>query len=184
VSLVADRLQRRPARAGPRRCDARKSVAVSLEHALGDLAARGEEREPTVRIGDEIVTAEGAVSLRERRELHVGSATDDAAPLLRQLPAVFVVHQQPALDELATVRVRRERKGSELVRHEVVGRARRRLLAVEEQQLLEVELACRAAERVEQLQHLPLAREQHGGRLRRCAGVGGGHFFFLVELRR
>src|SRR5262249_1501801 len=80
-----------------------------------------------------------------------------------ELPLVSVSKQAP-LDQLPAIRIRGEGERAKLVGNELVGTAGGRLLTVQEQQLLKVEVPDRSAKRVEQRQQLPLAFEQRCGR--------------------
>src|SRR4051812_18548319 len=73
---------------------------------------------------------------------------------------MLVGDQEPALSELATVRVGCKREGPEPVGHEIVGGARH-LLAIEKQKLLEVQVANTSTEGVEQSEQLSLSIKKH-----------------------
>src|SRR5690606_25143599 len=95
-------------------------------------------RKAPVGFGDQRVSAQRTVLSDERRDLHVRRTADGAHTLVGEPPMVLIVYQQAALDELPSIGIGGERESAVLVRHEIVRAAGHRLLAIEQEQLLEV----------------------------------------------
>jgi hypothetical protein len=79
------------------------------------------------------------------------------AASLGELPVLVILREQSVFDKLSLVRVGREGKGAELVGHGIVAGRGFTFLRVKEQQLLEIRMPHRLADRVQQGQQQPLA---------------------------